>query len=193
MSTVAKKQEMDLVSQLAEQIRGLQDKAENNRKDNERMKGKMEELLRDVEINAELKKRVEEMTRELSHKDGQINELVAEIKIMKEKMNEIGSDLYKCQRELKAKDDQEEIIKKASAIVKEDKKIEKTAEEVQAAKEEITASFSEIVKEQKEIKKRQDEEAKKAQAQSQVDIKQEVKEIINKGNSRYEQVSSNNW
>ncbi len=57
----------------------------------------MEKLTIEVNEAEKLREKVEMLNKELSEKDGQISELLAEMGVMKEKLKQMGVDMYTCQ------------------------------------------------------------------------------------------------
>lgn len=172
---------MEAVKSLVDRIGDVEARAEENKRENDKLKVKVDELTREAEENKKenekLKVKVDELTRVVNGKDGQISELLAEISDMKDKLKEMGSDMYKCQLKLKEKDENEEVIKQANTILQKEKEFEESVDKVHSVKEEIKTTFAEILKQKDEMKNSQMVEKQQA---SQIDIRQEVKDVIRK-------------
>lgn len=138
---------------------GVEAKAEENAKENNKWKEK-----------------VDEVNREVNKKYCQISELLAEIRDMKEKIKEMGAHMCQCNLKMKEKEEQEEVIQQAKTILQKDE-FKKSADKVHSAKDEIKTAFAEILKQQWNIKNSQKVDPRQTRH---VNIFEEVKDVIRK-------------
>lgn len=138
---------------------------------------KLEEMMEVVlEANREQKCEIAKIKKEMNRKEARIEELSAELNLIKGKNKEIGGNLVEQEREIKQMKQEAEIVTKASNILEQKEEMEENLKQanqvVNVCKEEAVKTYAEIMKQKDEIITSIKKDTEK------IDIKKEVKNVI---------------